>query len=112
MNPYKYHIFVCLGKRCAKKGSEELLDRLKELIKSRGLKEKVRISRSGCVKSCKETETEGEYSPILIVYPDSVWYKNVKEADLAEILDSHVNKNEPLARLVHFINPTKEKEDA
>lgn len=108
MNPYKHHIFVCLGKRCVKKGSEDLLDALKELVKSRGLKEKVRISRSGCVKSCKETETEGEYSPILIVYPDSVWYKNVKISDLSEILGSHIDKGEPLKRLVHFINPAKD----
>lgn len=108
MQPYKHHIFVCLGKRCSKKGSEALLDKLKDLVKSRGLKDVVRISRSGCVKSCKETETEGEYSPLLLVYPESVWYKNVKEENLPEILDSHIEKGEPLTRLVHFINPAKE----
>ncbi len=113
MKPYKYHIFVCLGKRCAKKGSEALLDALKELVKKQGVKEQVRVSRSGCVKSCKETDVEGEYSPMLLVYPQSVWYKNVEKKDLPDILTSHVNKNEPLARLVHFINPaaSQEKKD-
>lgn len=108
MKPYSHHIFVCLGKRCVKKGSEALLDALKELVKKEGLKEQVRISRSGCVKSCKETDTEGEYSPMVLVYPDSVWYKNVVIKDLPDILASHIDKNEPLTRLVHFINPDKE----
>lgn len=105
MKPYSHHIFVCLGKRCVKRGSEELLDSLKKLVKKRGLKEQVRVSRSGCVKACKETDTEGEFSPILIVYPDGVWYKNVRKEDLPDILESHTKKNEPLERLVYFINP-------
>ncbi len=105
MQAYSHHIFVCLGKRCAKKGSEELLDALKELVKKRGLKEQIRVSRSGCVKSCKETDIEGEYSPMVLVYPQSVWYRNVEVKDLPDILTSHIEKNEPLTRLVHFINP-------
>ena len=105
MKPYSHHIFVCLGKRCAKKGSEALLDALKELVKKRGLKGQVRVSRSGCVKACKETDTEGEFSPVVIVYPDGVWYKNVRKEDLPDILESHTEKNEPARRLVYFINP-------
>ena len=105
MKPYSKHIFVCLGKRCAKKGSEELLDELKELVKSKGLKGRVLVSRSGCVKTCKETDKEGEYSPVVVVYPDGVWYKNVEPNDLTEILESHIEKHEPLKRLVYFINP-------
>jgi (2Fe-2S) ferredoxin len=105
VQPYRIHIFVCLGKRCAKKGSEALLDELKELVKEGGLKEQVRVSRSGCVKSCKETDEEGEYSPIVLVYPLGVWYKNVGSADLPEILESHMEKGEPVKRLLHFINP-------
>ena len=113
MQPYSHHIFVCLGKRCGNMGSEALLDALKELVKKRGLKELVRVSRSGCVKSCKETDVEGEYSPMMLVYPEGVWYKNVAKRDLPDILTSHIKKGEPLARLVHFINPaaSQEKED-
>ncbi len=105
MKPYSHHIFVCLGKRCVKKGSEELLDALKKLVKKQGLKERVKISRSGCLKACKETDKEGEFSPFLIVYPDGVWYKNVRKEDLLDILKSHTEKNEPAQRLVYFINP-------
>ncbi len=108
MKPYSKHIFVCLGKRCAKKGSEALLDELKKLVKAKGLKEKVRVSRSGCVKTCKETGVEGEYSPALIVYPGGVWYRNVREKDLPEILESHIEKGEPVKRLLYFINPEED----
>lgn len=101
MKPYKRHVFVCQGKRCAAKGSEGLLEALKERIKSEGLKD-VRVSKSGCLKVCKETDTEGEYSPAIVIYPEGVWYRNVVEADLSEIIEKHLKKGEIVERLLHY----------
>lgn len=102
MRNYQYHIFVCLGKRCAERGSEELLDLLKEEVKARGLKEKVIVSRSGCVKLCKETETEGEYSPVVLVYPEGVWYKNVDKAGIIEIIEKHLTGGEVVEKSLYY----------
>jgi len=102
MNPYRLHIFVCLGKRCAAKGSENVLERLKEKIKDDGLKATVKVSKSGCFKVCKETSTEGEYSAAVVVYPDGVWYRNVTVSDIDEIVERHVKKGETVERLLHF----------
>jgi (2Fe-2S) ferredoxin len=102
MKPYRHHIFVCLGKRCLKKGAEELLDTLKDRIHEEGLAEEVRLSRSGCVKVCKETHEEGEYSPVVIVYPEGVWYKNVTTADLDDIINVHIRGGHVVERLLHF----------
>jgi len=100
---YKKHIFVCLGKRCAAKESEELLDALKARIKAEGLKDEVIVSRSGCMRVCKETALEGEYSPVVVVYPAGVWYRNVGPADIDEIVERHVKRGEVVERLLHHV---------
>lgn len=101
MKPYRLHLFVCLGKRCAARGAEHLLDDIKDRIKAGGITD-VRVSRSGCVKLCKETECEGEYSPVIVVYPEGVWYRNVTPVDVEEIIESHVKRGKAVERLVHF----------
>lgn len=102
MDKYRLHIFVCLGKRCAAKGSEDVLERLKERIKKDGLKAEVKVSRSGCLQVCKETSSEGEYSPAVVIYPEGVWYRNVTVSDVDEIVERHVRKGETVDRLLHY----------
>ncbi|MFQ5464747.1 MAG: ferredoxin [Thermodesulfobacteriota bacterium] len=102
MEPYSRHIFICLGKRCSKKGSEQVLDAFKSRVKSEGLSGEVRLSRSGCLKACKETEREGEFSPVMVFYPEGVWYKGVTSGDVDEIFNRHVRDGEVVERLVHF----------
>lgn len=102
MNPYRLHVFVCLGKRCQAKGSEDFLEDFKERVKKEGLKGEVRVSRSGCLQVCKETEMEGEYSPAMVIYPEGVWYRNISHADIDDIVEKHLKKGEIVERLVHF----------
>jgi len=102
MESYRIHAFVCTGKRCSKKGSEDVIDRLKDRVKADGLTGEVRISRSGCVKVCKETGTEGEYSPVVIVYPEGTWYRNVVPSEMKEIYEEHLKSGRPVECLVHF----------
>lgn len=102
MNPYRLHIFVCLGKRCSAKGSEDLLADIKDRIKQEGLKGEVKVSRTGCLQVCKETQIEGEYSPAVVIYPEGVWYRNVASADIDDIVERHVKKGEIVERLLHF----------
>ena len=78
------HVFVCTNRRadghpkgsCAARGSEALLDYLKRTAKALGLP-KIRVNSSGCLDRC-------ESGPVLVSYPDGVWYRvrNVEEADL------------------------------
>ncbi|MEK6790537.1 MAG: (2Fe-2S) ferredoxin domain-containing protein [Deltaproteobacteria bacterium] len=102
MKPYKQHIFVCLGKRCSESGSEAVIERLKERVKGEGANLKgVKVSRSGCLSVCKETEQEAQFCPAVVVYPQGVWYRNVGVKEIDEILDAHV-KGGLADRLVHY----------
>ncbi len=102
MKPYRYHIFVCQGKRCLAKGGEEVIEVVKERIKKEGLKEKVIVSRSGCLKVCKETDQEGMFCPVVVVYPEGVWYREVKVADVEKIVERHIKAGEVVECLLHY----------
>ena len=52
----------------------------------------VRINKSGCFSQCG-------HGPMIVVYPDDVWYAGVQESDLEEILTSHVLGGRPVERL-------------
>ncbi len=101
MKPYRHHVFICEGKRCSAKGGGKVLERFKDMVKHEGLGG-VRVTRCGCVKVCKETEKEGEFSPLVVVYPEGVWYRNVTTGDVAEIAKEHLQEGRVVERLVHY----------
>ncbi|MDZ4858185.1 MAG: (2Fe-2S) ferredoxin domain-containing protein [Candidatus Hydrogenedentes bacterium] len=86
--PFEKIIFVCTNKRdkddrvcCAREGGCDLRDTLKELVKERGLKKKVRVSNSGCMDVCEE-------GPNIMIFPDNVWLSRVKKSELNVILQA------------------------
>ena len=97
---FKHHVFFCLNQReagaacCADHGSADMQTYAKDRIKALGLSGKgsVRINKSGCLDRCDE-------GPVLVVYPEGVWYTYVDRADIDEIIDSHLVKGTPVARL-------------
>ena len=84
-SPYLSHAFVCTndrqGKRksCADGGSQSFRMVLKEEIGSRGWKNMIRVSQSGCLGLC-------EKGPNVLLYPQQVWYSRVTSKDLGEII--------------------------
>lgn len=102
MKPYRLHVFVCEGKRCASKGSGEIYEDMKAKVKDLGLKGEVKVTRAGCMSVCKETDTEGEFSPVMVIYPEGTWYRDVVLSDVDEIIEKHLRKGEVVERLLHY----------
>ncbi|MGA9061108.1 MAG: methyltransferase [Terracidiphilus sp.] len=99
MEPFRIHLFVCTQQKpegvasCHAAGSSALLDRLDREIRARGLSEDVQLTTSGCMGLCEE-------GPVLVVYPEGVWYRRVQANDIPEIVDRHLRHGEPVERLV------------
>jgi (2Fe-2S) ferredoxin len=95
MTVFKKHVFVCVnGKKCPKQGSEEVLDALREEISELGLKKEIRINKAGCFDQCGN-------GPMVVIYPDAVWYAHVEPKDAKEIVRSHLLSNKPVKRLLY-----------
>ena len=81
---FRKYIFVCENERaegrcCSPEGSR-LRELLKDEVKRRGLSEKIRVSRAGCLDVCSE-------GPNVLLMPDNIWFKKVSENDVVGILD-------------------------
>jgi len=91
MPKFEKHIFVCGNQRppgnprgcCDPTGQAKLQKLFKQKLAERGLKSKVRANQSGCLDQC-------EHGPNIVVYPEAVWYGHVTEADVDEIIESHI----------------------
>lgn len=84
MKQYTKHLLVCeMGGSCSSKGYAGMREALKEIISSRGLADKVKVTKTGCLGACG-------FGPNLVIYPDGIWYHRVQQADLTRIIDETV----------------------
>mgnify|MGYP001492745166 CR=1 FL=1 len=96
---YRKHVFICTNQRlegdpkgcCWAKRSVRKREYMKKRAKALGLDE-VRINTSGCLDRC-------ELGPIMVIYPEGVWYRFESEADIDEILQRHVIDDDVVDRL-------------
>jgi len=101
MSHFKHHVFFCLNRRedgadcCTDHGAEQMFDYMKSRVKALKLngKDKVRINRAGCFDRCAE-------GPLMVVYPEAVWYTFIDQADIDEIIDSHLTHGNVVERLL------------
>lgn len=100
MSHYKHHVFFCLNQRdddgpcCCDRGAGELFEYAKDQARKLGLhgKGKSRINRAGCLDRCSE-------GPVIVVYPEAVWYTYVDKHDIDEIIESHLKNGKVVERL-------------
>lgn len=106
-NKFEKHIFICTNQRpegekksCGEACGLELVKLFKKELKERGLNKKIRAQRAGCLDAC-------DHGPAMVVYPEGVFYGNVSENDVLEIIDQHLINHQPVERLL--IDWNKEK---
>ena len=96
---YKKHVFFCTRERdsgdcCMNKKSAKAQKHAQDLISDLGLKGKgkARVNLTGCLGRCGE-------GPVMVVYPDGVWYKYKNKDDVEEIIRSHIVDGKIVKRL-------------
>jgi (2Fe-2S) ferredoxin len=97
---YRHHVFLCTNRReegepcCARAGSDEAREYLKRRCKELGIHGhgQVRINSAGCLDRC-------DLGPVIVIYPEEVWYTYVDREDLDEIIERHLLAGETVERL-------------
>jgi nitrite reductase/ring-hydroxylating ferredoxin subunit/(2Fe-2S) ferredoxin len=94
MGQYDRHVFVCTsGETCPTQGDvERFVKVLRDGVKSAGKQVEIRVNKAGCFNQCG-------HGPMIVFYPENVWYAGVKESDLPELLASHIVDGKPVERL-------------
>lgn len=101
MSYFQKHVFICTNQRdadkkcCNQEGASILCQYAKTKIKELKLGEnqQVRVNIAGCLGRCAE-------GPVLVIYPEAVWYTYSSQKDIDQIIEEHLLKNKIVQRLL------------
>lgn len=91
---FRSHIMVCGGTGCTSSGSQKIIEAFNKEIAAAGLNEEVKVIKTGCFGLCA-------LGPIVVVYPEGIFYSMVEEKDVKEIVEEHLVKGRPVTRLIY-----------
>ncbi len=91
---YKRHIFACATQRppahprgsCGASGAQPLWEHLGKRIEAEGLQHEVGFTLAGCFGFCSA-------GPLLVIYPEGVWYRPQSIVDVDAIVEAHLKGN-------------------
>lgn len=97
MAPYSRHVLVCTGGFCSpERRGRELYQLLAELLQREDLlfgADRVKRGETPCLGVCSN-------GPIVVVYPDGIWYAEVTPELLERIVVEHLKQNRPVQEAI------------
>ena len=102
--PHAYHVLFCQGPRCTAAGAAELNALLRMRLKDAGLDRgpgHVLAARTGCLYPCN-------LGPVMLVYPEGIWYCGLDEDAVSRIVDNHFLNGETVS--AHAFRPSPDRQ--
>ena len=99
------HVLVCVHKTCRQQGGQAVAKQLKRALKERGLQEHVMITKVKCLDQCGR-------GPVMVFYPDGLWYGRVDEDSVREIVAQHFTNRVGSGRLKILCDMREQAEKA
>jgi NADH-quinone oxidoreductase subunit F/NAD(P)H dehydrogenase (quinone)/NADP-reducing hydrogenase subunit HndC len=85
---------ICAGTGCVANGSLKVKDALETELIKRNLQNEVKIVLTGCNGFCAK-------GPVMVVYPEDIFYQLVKPADVPMLVDEHFIKGRPVQKFLY-----------
>lgn len=102
MEMYRSHVLVCAGAGCISSDCKSVQQALYDNIDKCGLNQEVKVVETGCMGPC-------DLGPVVMVFPDGVFYRQLKPDDAAEIVSEHLLKGKRVPRLLQQTNGDAEQ---
>ena len=91
---FRSYVLVCGGTGCTSSNSPKIIEELEKEIQAVGLADEVKVVKTGCFGLCA-------LGPIMIVYPEGVFYSRVKPEWIKEIVDEHLLKGRVVKKYLY-----------
>lgn len=99
-NFYKKHMFFCNNIRkdekkcCSQSDAKTMYNYAKDALRKDNTlgKGNFGVSESRCLGRCED-------GPVIVIYPDNIWYTYIDTEDIDEIIKSHIYENKIVKRL-------------
>jgi len=86
-------VLICCGSGCVSAGALKIREKMMETLKERDILHEVNVIETGCMGPC-------DYGPVIMIYPEGIFYRKVTVNDVVEMVDEHFIKGRPLKRLM------------
>ncbi|MGM0410270.1 MAG: NADH-quinone oxidoreductase subunit NuoF [Bacillota bacterium] len=90
---YRSHVLICTGTGCKSSGANEVKVKLQDELAKHNLLDEIKIVETGCHGFC-------EKGPIMVVYPEGVFYCELEADDMEEVVEEHLLKGRTVERLL------------
>lgn len=94
MNLYRAHVLICGGAGCLSSGCKAVQEKFIAELKAHNLENEVKMVETGCIGTC-------DLGPVIVIYPEGVFYKKVAPEDVQEIIEEHLIKGRYVTRLLY-----------
>lgn len=101
MELFRTHVLICMGGACLSSGAQGVEDALLKELRRWGLEKEIKVVETGCVGSC-------ELGPLMVVYPEGIFYQKLTPQDMLEIVEEHFLKGRVVERLLFAHPETRE----
>jgi len=93
MSLKRIDLLICCGSGCVSAGAQKVKDKFHQVLAEEGISNEINLIETGCMGPC-------DYGPVMVIYPEGIFYKAVKPEDVEEIVTEHFLKGRPVQRLM------------
>lgn len=87
-------VMVCGGTGCTSSDAKKIIEALNQEVSNHGIQDRVEVVRTGCFGLC-------ELGPVVIVYPEGIFYNCVEVKDIPDIVEQHLLNGKPYEKKIY-----------
>ncbi len=91
---YRSNIMICAGTGCVSNGSLKISEAFEAELTKHNLQDEIKVVLTGCNGFCAK-------GPVIVVYPDDIFYQQVKPEDVPNLVEEHFVKGRPVEKFLY-----------